>query len=296
PLEDDFDCPEMINLQLPGLEDERGSSENLFSVVPNLPYFSTNGQSSLEVELSWDTSIHNCVYLNRATKGYRLELTVAWGVEVDPLNDSNQAAATSQWNVFANAVEFEKQIGIVVHERDFKVQASAKAYDLLSTFGLGSSAARYVPRSNSLFMVETFPVSSTLAPKAKSSTRSLMSEIDTRMGYVRGEESLEGWQPSGQELVEQFWKKRERISKLNQLSFVKARIEEHEMFSSTLSRNLSEQESRVLLAKCVGLWKLKSRGVDPCLDKLLYDHKNTTKDDDGEEVQFVSSRCRLVLV
>ncbi|ORY51630.1 kinesin-domain-containing protein [Rhizoclosmatium globosum] len=296
PLEDDFDCPEMINLQLPGLEDERGSSENLFSVVPNLPYFSTNGQSSLEVELSWDTSIHNCVYLNRATKGYRLELTVAWGVEVDPLNDSNQAAATSQWNVFANAVEFEKQIGIVVHERDFKVQASAKAYDLLSTFGLGSSAARYVPRSNSLFMVETFPVSSTLAPKAKSSTRSLMSEIDTRAGYVRGEESLEGWQPSGQELVEQFWKKRERINKLNQLSFVKARIEEHEMFSSTLSRNLSEQESRVLLAKCVGLWKLKSRGVDPCLDKLLYDHKNTTKDDDGEEVQFVSSRCRLVLV
>ncbi|KAJ3030806.1 UNVERIFIED_CONTAM: kinesin-like protein Klp8 [Siphonaria sp. JEL0065] len=201
PMDDEPEAPDLINLQVPGLADQdRSSSDDLPAVAMNHSFFSNNGQSSLEIEIPWDTSVHNCVYLNKPTKGFRLELTVSWGVEVDPLNDGS-STDISQWSVFAKAVQFEKQIAIIVHDRDYKVQASAKAFDLLSSIGFSGTGTRYATRSNALFMVETFPVSATLAPKTKLNSRTRMQEIDTRDGYVRGEESLGDWKPEGQELV-----------------------------------------------------------------------------------------------
>ncbi|KAI9333277.1 hypothetical protein BDR26DRAFT_805988, partial [Obelidium mucronatum] len=241
PLEDEPDSPEMIGLQVPGLVDqERMSSEDLLATAQNHPFFSNNGQSSLEIEIPWDTSVHNCVYLNRPTKGFKLELTICWGVEVDPLNDGGST------------------------------------FDLLSSIGLGSGNAttRYAIRSNALFMVETFPVSATLVPKTKPSSRARMAEIDTRNGYVRGEESLADWKPEGQELVIRFWKRREKESRLHQLSSIRSRIEEYEMFSRDLypvRENISEQESRVLLAKSMELWRNTCYGADPALVSMSVD-------------------------
>ncbi|KAJ3233197.1 kinesin-like protein Klp8 [Chytriomyces hyalinus] len=302
PLDDEVSCPVLTNLPVPGLDDTGASSsapsENfLFGPIrPNRPFFSNNGQSAIEIVVPWDTSIHNCVHLNRPTKGFRLELTVAWGVEVDPLNNCNQPNDVSQWSVFASPVHFERQIGIIVHERDSKVRASVMAFDLLASLGMGSS--KYASRSNSLFVVETFAVSSSLVPKVSKKRRSHMADIDTRNGYVRGQESLGGWTPAGQELVSKFWKRREKEKWMQELSFARSRIEEHDIFwrSSTASKLRSDQECVILLAKCVQLWRVNPSRYNPSLERLLYDQTpGGSNEDDGEEVNFVSTKCRLML-
>ncbi|KAJ3065134.1 kinesin-like protein Klp8 [Podochytrium sp. JEL0797] len=289
PLDDESDSRDMVDLQVPGL-DERSSvvggggggpgGDKRGSFLQNQPFFSNNGQSSLEIEIPWDTSVHRNLNLNRPTKGFRLELTIQWGVEVDPLNDRFDSPATtggdeetgigSQWNVFASAVQFEKQIAVVVHDRDFKVQASATAMSFLSMVGIGGGSsgtpARYAARSNSLFVVETFPVSDMSVaaaalevPKA-SQARALMGEIDTCGG------------------------RREVERRLKELAVVKARIVEVEMGGRVeeVRGLMGEQERRVLLAKCVEM-------------SLLYDQKCENKVDDGEEVKFVSTRCKQML-
>ncbi|TPX78323.1 hypothetical protein CcCBS67573_g00401 [Chytriomyces confervae] len=302
PIDDEVSCPVLMSLPVPGLDDTGASSfapsENfLFGPIrPNRPFFSNNGQSAIEIVVPWDTSIHNCVHLNRPTKGFRLELTVAWGVEVDPLNNCNQPNDVSQWSVFASPVHFERQIGIIVHERDSKVRASVMAFDLLASLGMGSS--KYAARSNSLFVVETFAVSSSLVPKVSKKRRSHMADIDTRNGYVRGQESLGSWTPAGQELVSKFWKRREKEKWMQELSFARSRIEEHDIFwrSSTTSKLRSDQECVILLAKCVQLWRVNPGRYNPSLERLLYDQTpDGLNEDDGEEVNFVSTKCRLML-
>ncbi|KAJ3130999.1 kinesin-like protein Klp8 [Physocladia obscura] len=378
PLEDESESSEMINIPVTGIFDASagsggsisGESGRIFSSSSNSsvdefsppavttaagnrsnrPHFSNNGQSFLEIEVPWDSSIHNNVYLNKPTKNVRLEVTVEWGVEIDPLNDNpsqqqqqqqhrplslsqqlspiSGASDVSQWSVFASPAHFEKQIGIIVHDRDFKVKISALALNMLSTIGVGSGSAvsattvasatplslstRHASQSSSLFVVETYPVSSSLAPKVTSSTRALMRELDTRGGYVRGQESLGSWMPGGQEIVEQFWRKRDRLWKLQELAKIKSRIEEHEMVvgvagdtgsvdaarfrdNSAGKETVSQQDNMVLVAKCIELWRNNSRWDDPCLNLLLYDRKHEPNPDDSEEVKFVSTKCRLTL-
>ncbi|KAI8622301.1 hypothetical protein BC830DRAFT_1090210 [Chytriomyces sp. MP71] len=305
PLDDEFCSPAMISLPITGLDEghEEAFKEPLLNaagVLHNRPFFSGNGQSSLELVVPWDTSLHNCIYLNRANKGFRLELTVAWGVDMEPLN--NHPVNASQWSLFASAVHFERQFGIVVHERDSKVKVSTRALDILSTIGFGT--AKYSSRSNSLFIVETFPVSSSLVPKPSTNVRSRMSDIDTRKRYVRGEESLGNWSPSGQELVIKFWKRKSRERLLEELSLARSRNEEHEMFWNGGDRLKeksgasidSSQGGLLLLAKCVQIWRMNSRRWEPCLESLLFDQsQRNDKRDDEEEVNFVSAKSRLKL-
>ncbi|KAJ3212054.1 kinesin-like protein Klp8 [Entophlyctis luteolus] len=314
PMEDESESSEMIDLKVPGLSDSSGaesgasSSDDLVVLASrnnNRPVFSNNGQSWLEVEVPWDTSVHNNVYLNRITKNMRLELTVEFGVEIDPLND-NTETDNSKWTVFASAAHFERQICVVVHDRDFKVTAASRAMDILyaisnSATSSNHSGTRHTRRSSSVFIVETFPVSSGLVPKRTAGgARQSMRDIDTRRGYVRGQECLAGWVPGGQEVVERFWRRREQMRRLRDVAQTRARIGEHEMvggggggFQPDSSR--SEQERMILVAKCVELWRSNLRLRDPRLDVLLYDHKTESKLDDGEEVKFASTKCRLAL-
>ncbi|KAI9325420.1 hypothetical protein DFJ73DRAFT_965856 [Zopfochytrium polystomum] len=99
PLEEDLDdslpYAGFVELALPaaGAGDESGAASAAGLPGENRPVVSSDGRSRLEVSVPWDSSLHNCVHLNRPSKrGVRLEMTIAWGVEVDAICDEGGAS------------------------------------------------------------------------------------------------------------------------------------------------------------------------------------------------------------
>ncbi|KAJ3323203.1 kinesin-like protein Klp8, partial [Blyttiomyces sp. JEL0837] len=121
----------------------------------NVAISSRDGRSWITLEVPWDSSLHNCIHLNKATKrGQRLEVTIAWAVEVDAIGgssltedgkDEEPASSTlrsrpiadpSRWFLFSAPVHFEAKVGIIMNDRDFKARASAKFMEFMATSGI----------------------------------------------------------------------------------------------------------------------------------------------------------------
>ncbi|KAJ1563060.1 kinesin-like protein Klp8, partial [Cladochytrium tenue] len=108
PLEEDLDESQpysgFVELALPAAEEGDGggssSGASVASEQPlpeNRPVVTSDGRSRLEVSVPWDSSLHSCPHLNRPCgRGVRLELTIAWGVEVDAICDEGDRAFESR--------------------------------------------------------------------------------------------------------------------------------------------------------------------------------------------------------
>jgi kinesin family protein 1 len=262
---------QFIDLQLPGSSIEEGTGTSASSTLMKLgapgssdpsdmnrPWFSGNGKSVLEVQVPWDSSLHGSVHLNRVTRrGYRVEMAITWGVEVDPLgaiggeadmaktrgglekdhaaHASNESlnsissvagAGPSNWLVFGGPLHFETRVGLIVHDRDFKVKASTK---LMEFIGMGFSNVKYMQKLCAIYETSILRSTNGLLPndgKPDSSRRRNWAALLSLHAYVRGEECLGGWTPCGQNAVAKYVKSREKRALMDELELTKQRIDE----------------------------------------------------------------------
>ncbi|KAJ1555802.1 Kinesin-like protein kif1b, partial [Cladochytrium tenue] len=383
PLDEDLDESQpysgFVELALPAAEDgDGGGPSSSASVVSeqalpeNRPVVTSDGRSRLEVSVPWDSSLHGCPHLNRPCgRGVRLELTIAWGVEVDAICDEGDRAfesreerdeantrggrrgggrarsssvsstdsdrsigdasagdGTTRWLLFGGPVHFEATVGVIVHERDARLRgASARFVELLAASGISVAGVRYhdvLSLLHEVRLTPTSPMSAVVggedaaaadvdgggspdrglgpAPRPVGRRRSWRG-VDTRGRYVRGEESLGGWQPSGQGVVMQYWSGRARRKLLDEVQAWRQRLDEvgteaaaaaggvgggsvglgglppvpvpappavAAAASVVAGGSLSERDQFALLRKCVELWRRPSWGRDPSFDRLLF--------------------------
>ena len=137
--------------------------------------YRADGTGYLTAQAVWDSSVHDCVLLNKITNPHhrvlvQLDFTVAVEVCVDPVHFSMDAAIT-------------------IGTRD------AGPPSRILTF-IGST--KVLPKMTTVFTVR-------LTPPLTRSPKDLW-RIDTAEKYVRGEETLGSWRPRGISVVEDYTK------------------------------------------------------------------------------------------
>ncbi|GJJ78576.1 kinesin family member 1 [Entomortierella parvispora] len=168
--------------------------------------YPTDGTSVLTVHASWDSTLHESLFLNRVTEpNARVLLTLTWLVEaercVDPVCFRMDIAAQIQDRSGASVASSSSS------------SPSGSSYRSLMSMPLmflqqpASRSKRLVlKKASGLFLLNLKPV---VVKKASELWR-----MNTASKYVRGEEFLEGvWKPRGVSLVNEFKAVRSRIQR-----------------------------------------------------------------------------------
>ncbi|KAF9107094.1 kinesin-like protein Klp8 [Mortierella sp. AM989] len=150
--------------------------------------YPTDGTSVLVVQASWDSTLHESLFLNRVTApNTRILLTLTWFVETERCIDP---------------VCFRMDIEAQIQDREARASSHAP-YRLLPMF-LQQSKPRVLKKASGLFLLTLRPI---VARKASELWR-----INTASKYVRGEEFLAGvWRPRGVSLVNEFRNSKEAV-------------------------------------------------------------------------------------
>ncbi|KAF9217737.1 kinesin-like protein Klp8 [Podila verticillata] len=132
--------------------------------------YPTDGTSVLLVQASWDSTLHESLFLNRVTaSNTRVLLTLSWSVEAERCEEP---------------VWFKMDIAAQIQDRKAKVISSS--YRLTSFL---TTAPKIMSKTSGLFSLTLRPI---VAKKASELWR-----MNTASKYVRGEEFLAGWKPRG---------------------------------------------------------------------------------------------------
>ncbi|KAF9185006.1 kinesin-like protein Klp8 [Haplosporangium sp. Z 767] len=143
--------------------------------------YPTDGTSLLVVQASWDSTLHESLFLNRVTAtNTRILLTLTWFVEAERCLDP---------------VCFRLDIAAQIQDREARPNAHAP-YRLVPSF-LQQAPPMVMKKVSGLFLLTLRPI---VAKKASELWR-----MNTAGKYVRGEEILAGvWRPRGVSLVNGF--------------------------------------------------------------------------------------------
>ncbi|KAF9123040.1 kinesin-like protein Klp8 [Mortierella sp. GBA39] len=167
------------------------------SLVPGQKVeYPTDGTSLLSVQASWDSTLHESLFLNRVTgANMRVLLTLTWFVEAERCMDP---------------VCFRMDIAAQIQDREARTSVPAHSpYRLMSSLSFlagGGSSKVVKKKASGLFLLSLRPI---VAKKASELWR-----MNTAAKYVRGEEFLAGvWRPRGVSLVNGFRATREEIQK-----------------------------------------------------------------------------------
>ncbi|KAF9150714.1 kinesin-like protein Klp8 [Linnemannia schmuckeri] len=158
--------------------------------------YPTDGTSLLSVQASWDSTLHESLFLNRVTgTNMRVLLTLTWFVEAERCLDP---------------VCFRMDIATQIQDREARTSVPAHSpYRLMSSLSFlsGGGSSKVVKKKVSgLFLLSLRPI---VTKKASELWR-----MNTAAKYVRGEEFLAGvWRPRGVSLVNGFRATREEIQK-----------------------------------------------------------------------------------
>ncbi|KFH65672.1 kinesin family member 1/13/14 [Podila verticillata NRRL 6337] len=148
--------------------------------------YPTDGTSVLLVQASWDSTLHESLFLNRVTaSNTRVLLTLSWSVEAERCEEP---------------VWFKMDIAAQIQDRKAKVISSS--YRLTSFL---TTAPKIMSKTSGLFSLTLRPI---VAKKASELWR-----MNTASKYVRGEEFLAGWKPRGVSLLQGFKSRSELIQK-----------------------------------------------------------------------------------
>ncbi|KAK3837343.1 MAG: hypothetical protein J3R72DRAFT_197694 [Linnemannia gamsii] len=166
------------------------------SLVPGQKVeYPTDGTSLLSVQASWDSTLHESLFLNRVTgSNMRVLMTLTWFVEAERCMDP---------------VCFRMDIAAQIQEREARAAPSNSPYRLMPSFSFlsgGGSTKVVKKKASGLFLLSLRPI---VAKKASELWR-----MNTAAKYVRGEEFLAGvWRPRGVSLVNGFRTTRDEIQK-----------------------------------------------------------------------------------
>ncbi|KAG0093516.1 kinesin-like protein Klp8 [Podila epicladia] len=159
----------------------------LLKIIPGQKVeYPTDGTGVLVVQASWDSTLHESLFLNRVTaSNTRILLTLSWSVEVERCEEP---------------VRFKMDIAAQIQDR--KAKAISASYRLTSFL---TAAPKIMSKVSGLFLLTLRPI---VAKKASELWR-----MNTASKYVGGEEFLAGWKPRGVSLLQGFKSKTELIQK-----------------------------------------------------------------------------------
>ncbi|KAF9389640.1 kinesin-like protein Klp8 [Podila verticillata] len=211
--------------------------------------YPTNGTGELIVQASWDSTLHESLFLNRiTTSGTRVMLSLTWSVDAERCPDP---------------VVFQMDIAAQIQDRE------ARAPSILTSF-LGST--RTLSRSSGLYLL-------TLKPIVMKKTSDLW-KMNTAGKYVRGEEFLAGWKPRGVSLVNEFQSSTELLRRQEAVERTRQFLQLKEAASSeAVTPEGSDVEGSVangeevvladrakeLLQRMIALWTKKPLDIDELL-------------------------------
>lgn len=186
--------------------------------------FHSNGLSDLSCWAWWDSSVHDCLFLNRITASdQRVLLRLDFETEVDSC---------------VSPPKFSMDVAVAVKSRDAKPPGR-----LLSMIESATTTAKTLNKTTAVFAVRLIP------PQALKS-RDLW-RLDTAAKYVRGQELLGAWKPLGVEYIkahEKFLKKQKLLAETEGLRVVLKSL-------PPAKSGAVHKDETTLLARALDLWQ-----------------------------------------
>lgn len=192
--------------------------------------YNSDGTSRMTAQGAWDSSQHECIFLNRLT---------------DP---NSRVIINLKWEVVAercqNPIQFNMDIAVQIQGRD-RSNANGK----FSSFKkLLYPSDRQLSKYSAVFLVHLKP------PMTR--RLSQLWRLNTASKYVHGEEFLGAWKPRGVSVVNDFKGIQETIHRKNQVVFTKQILElRQSLHHGPFITN--EDDQKALLKKIIDLWTLK---------------------------------------
>lgn len=187
----------------------------------------TNGTSTLALWTWWDSSVHDSIFLNRATAAnHRVLLNLKFSVEAETCE---------------SAIDFDMDIAVCIHARDAKPPGK-----LLSMIESATNGSRVLNKTTNIFAVRLTP------PMTKKSKE--LWRLDTAMKYVRGQEKLGVWKPRSVGLIHEhstFVKKERRRA---EVQGVRALLHASPPLSLSQGGRIGFDEE-ALLARAIDSWQ-----------------------------------------
>ncbi|KAK9767804.1 hypothetical protein K7432_002085 [Basidiobolus ranarum] len=193
--------------------------------------FKPDGTSNIIVQASWDSSLHDSIFLNRTTStNHRVIVTLNWEVEAVRVSEP---------------IRFSMDIAVQIQGRESRISTKGLMGFLSSNKQLG--------KVSGIFQVTLKP------PMTRKLTE--LWRMNTASTYVRGEEFLGSWKPRGVSLVSEYRITNERIRKIELLENIRQHLDLLEKLNikHSYSANTSPEE---LCRKVIDLWMRPTLNLD----------------------------------
>jgi kinesin family protein 1 len=191
------------------------------------PQFNADGTSVIIAKASWDSTLHDSIFLNRTTQSNsRVLLGLNWHVEAEKC---------------VEPISFHMDIAVQIQGRE--ARPPSKLIQLLNQ-------SKVLWKTSGLFSVVLKP------PMTRKISE--LWRLNTANKYVRGEEFLGNWKPRGVSLVKDYKTISERIRRLEAVECTKQVLALHgarKGSSDEKPENCSNSDD--LAKKAVTLWNKK---------------------------------------
>ncbi|KAI9255314.1 hypothetical protein BY458DRAFT_520451 [Sporodiniella umbellata] len=185
--------------------------------------YGSDGTSRLTAQATWDSSGHDCPFLNQRTEASgRVLLNLRWEVEVERCEGT---------------VEFSMDIALQIGSRE---RSSRR---LLERFWSSRRLTKYC----GVFSVHLKP------PRTKRTSQ--LWRLNTAGQHVNGEEFLGSWKPRGVSLLQDYQQMQARVHRKNRAALTRQMLSLSGEQVTVDAKSAEEQEA--LLRKVLALWQLK---------------------------------------
>jgi kinesin family protein 1 len=173
--------------------------------------YNNDGTSQLVAQGAWDSSQHECLFLNRLTTARsRILLQVSWEVESEKCS---------------KPILFSMEMAIRVTSRDSTSAGPTAAFRIKKLLG-SASGTKYLNKCSGLFTIYLRP------PMTRRVSQ--LWRLNTASKYIRGEEVFLGsWRPRGVSLINDYKHIRDRIRLKEQAAFTSQVLTLHAARSQT---------------------------------------------------------------
>lgn len=211
--------------------------------------YNSDGTSRIMAQGAWDSSQHECIFLNRLTDpNSRVILNLRWEVEAERCE---------------RPIQFNMDIAFQIQGRDRSIGGGKFSSFRKLLYSSGKQLSKY----SGVYLVHLKP------PMTR--RLSQLWRLNTASKYVHGEEFLGTWRPRGVSLVNDHRHIQDFIHRKQQVAFTRQILDLREFeghnslspksslssSSSTAVAPLNEQSKQAMLKKIIDLWKLKL-GID----------------------------------
>jgi kinesin family protein 1 len=179
--------------------------------------YNNDGTSVLVAQGAWDSSQHDCLFLNRLTaSNTRIMLNLKWDIEVDKCS---------------KPIQCSMDIAVRIQGRD---TSSVGHFGFRKLLG----SAKYLNKCSGVFLIHLRP------PMTRRVSQ--LWRLNTASKFVPGEEFLGSWRPRGVSLINDFRHIQDRIARKEQVTAAQQALMLHTARSQTShgSMNINSNEAK----------------------------------------------------